>query len=420
MPTDGVADSPGHGTELTPSVRCEACGHDVPSSAYCVRCGNALHRAPESAPGSRRRRRTADYAASPGEPVLAIRIVSTLFPHLPRAHVEAFRWSLIIGAAAIVAPAAAGLYPVALIVAAFAVPVVIVLYLYAVEVYEDEPVRVVAATAAWGVVAGIVSGLLAGVLSLPNPVADGASRGSEIITGGVVVPLIGAALASIGPLLLLRYRKFNDVLDGTTFGVIAGSWFVGAQALAIGVGTLAGGLRPPGDPSAWIARLLALGVVSPVLWSATLGSVMGALWLRYRAPVHDRAALGLVGDPAVAALAGVIVLSAAAIGQLLLTETWALVWLAVLAALPLIWLRRTIHLGLLEESAEGEIGLAVRCWNCERLTPHHTFCAHCGIALRALPKVRHGRRIHSDEPRADLGGKALAGRAVARDPETDT
>ena len=54
-----------------------------------------------------------------------------------------------------------------------------------------------------------------------------------------------------------------------------------------------------------------------------------------------------------------------------------------------------IHVGLLEEAAEREIGPAIRCANCGRSTPRHTFCAHCGVALAALPKAASRRPVHA-------------------------
>src|SRR5262249_46644996 len=63
-----------------------------------------------------------------------------------------------------------------------------------------------------------------------------------------------------------------------------------------------------------------------------------------------------------------------------------LLWLALLAVLALIWLRAVIHLGLLEEAAEIEIGPPIICPHCGRLTPLHSFCGNCGTALRAYPK----------------------------------
>jgi hypothetical protein len=68
--------------------------------------------------------------------------------------------------------------------------------------------------------------------------------------------------------------------------------------------------------------------------------------------------------------------------------TVALVGIAVLAILGLIWMRLLIHLGLMQEAAEIEIGPPITCPECGALTPYHTFCVNCGIALRALPRGR--------------------------------
>jgi len=51
-------------------------------------------------------------------------------------------------------------------------------------------------------------------------------------------------------------------------------------------------------------------------------------------------------------------------------------------------LRRTLHVALLEEAADIEIGPAFTCANCGATTLRHTFCGNCGISLRAMPKVR--------------------------------
>ncbi|MGH2464159.1 MAG: hypothetical protein ACRDGI_01745, partial [Candidatus Limnocylindrales bacterium] len=66
---------------------CPHCGMSVPHLHFCVRCGSPLDQ-------SARRH---EFAAHPGEPVQAVRLFSTLFPHLPRAGYDAFRYSLLLG-----------------------------------------------------------------------------------------------------------------------------------------------------------------------------------------------------------------------------------------------------------------------------------------------------------------------------------
>jgi hypothetical protein len=194
-----------------------------------------------------------------------------------------------------------------------------------------------------------------------------------------------------GPLVLLPYRKFNDVLDGATFGATTAVSFTGALVLSQGADLFTGGLRPGGDSLPWIVRLLSLGVASPLIAAGVIGAAAGAFWLQYRAPVRDRQRLGFVGQPVVATILAFVILILAALGVQLLPLLPGLLWQALLAVIALVWLRGVIHLGLLQEAAEIEIGPPIVCPNCGRTTPAHSFCGNCGASLRALPKARAPR-----------------------------
>ena len=242
----------------------------------------------------------------------------------------------------------------------------------------------------WGVVAGVGVGLLAHLLapSAIGQVTESTQR--RVLTQGVLIPVVATVLMLAGPLALLPYRKFNDVLDGATFGAASAVAFVGAMVITESAPLLGEGLRPVALVSPWLFRLLALAIAMPVLAAGAIGGAAGAFWLRYRAPVANRDVLGVLGRPPVAVAFAAVLLVAGALAPLLVRPALALAWLVVLDGVALVWLRRVIHLGLLEESLEIEIGLPLRCANCGRQTPRHTFCAHCGIALRALPKGRWG------------------------------
>ena len=372
---------------------CRRCAHEVPALEFCVRCGHPLDDDPAASPGDPALRD--QYAAAPEEGAVAVRIISTLFPQLPRADMETFRWALIIGLAAVIGLAVAGIYPVALLAAAILVPLLMVLYLYDVDVYEDEPIRIIALTMAWGALAGAVVGLLAAILfPLGTSITAGPSV-ETVVARGVLVPLVGGALMLLGPLALLRYPKFNDVLDGATFGAAAAVSFVGAQALTNAMALFSAGLRPAGEPLPWVARLLELGLAQPLLAAGVMGAATGAYWLRFRTP-SDRNRLGILGSPAAATLLALAALVVAAVGRLLLSQAIALLWLAVLAAVALVWLRRVIHVGLLQEASEIELQGTITCANCRRTTPYHSFCGHCGVSLRALPKSRGVRPPTTD------------------------
>ncbi len=361
-------------------IICEDCGQETADTPYCVRCGHRRGRAPVAA--ARR-----GFSANPTEAALSLRIISTIFPQLPRDEMRAFRWALLLGTAIVVVLGAVGAFPVALVAAAVLVPLVMVVYLYDVDIYEDEPLRIYVFTFVSGAILGALTGLVLRAAVHQN-VLSGGYDATSIAVLGVAVPLVSGALMLIGPIVLLRYPRFNDMLDGATFGATAAAAFVGAQIIAQSIDLLRDGLFPTADRALWVARLLAQGVALPLIAGGAVGAACGALWLHYRAPSRDRSRLGRLGHPAVALASGGLLLVLAALSRLLLAEIPALIAQVILAAIALIWLRLVLHGGLIEESLEIPIGPDIICPYCGKATPFHTFCGECGVALRALPKAR--------------------------------
>jgi hypothetical protein len=316
-----------------------------------------------------------------------------------------FRVSLGFGGAVVLVLGVLRILPVALIAAAVLLPLLTLLYLREVDIYEDDPLRVIALTMLWGVVAGIAVGLVTRALTSNGAAYLNQAQGTTIVLQGILLPLLGMVLALAGPLTLLRYRRFNDVLDGVTFGASTAAAFAGAEVITYGFSILSGGLRPAGATGQLLGRLATIAVAIPVLEMAAVAAVAGAFWLHYRAPVRDRESLGALGNPYVAFVAGAALVMAGFSLQPLMGTGWWLVCLLVLDAVALLWLRRLIHLGLLEESSEIPIGAPITCANCGAPTPRHTFCINCGISLQALPKQRPDGPGHalSSEP---AGGTA--------------
>jgi hypothetical protein len=352
-----------------------------------VRCGAHLGAEPGTAAPSRQR---GAFAAAPHQRLSAPWVISSLFPQLPRHSLIGFRVSLGFGGALVLVLGVLRILPVALIGAAVLLPLLTLLYLREVDIYEDDPMRVIALTMLWGVVAGVAVGLLTRAVTSEGTAYLSQSPGTTIFVQGILLPLLGLVLALAGPLTLLRYRRFNDVLDGVTFGASAAAAFAGTEVITYGFSILSGGLRPGGATAQLLGRLATIAVAIPVLEMATASAVAGAFWLHYRAPVRDRDSLGPLGNPAVALVAGGVLVMAGFSLQPLMATGWWLLCLLVLDALALVWLRRVIHLGLLEESAEIPIGAPITCANCGVQTPRHTFCINCGISLQALPKHRPG------------------------------
>jgi hypothetical protein len=381
-------------SESPSTIKCPRCEHEVPATSYCVRCGEWLVDDLSTHPSGRR-----GFTAAPHESRFTPNMISTIFPQLPRADMDSFRASLALGAAAIIVLALFRLFPLGLVGSAVLVPLLVILYLWDVDLYEDEPLFVLGLTIAWGAGAGVAIGFLTRHIVDPEAGLAVQTTNHTLLWSGILIPLISFALMLAGPLPLLPYRKFNDVLDGATFGGACAVAFVGAEILTHSADFLGSGIRPVGSTVPWALRLISLGVVVPVLAACAVGGAAGVLWLRYRAPVRDRNILGPLSQPVVAIPLAAALIAGAALIQLY-TDTWLELFLLILAALiALIWLRQMIHIGLLQEASEIEIGAPITCGNCGKQTPRHTFCAHCGVSLQALPKAQRPPR-----PWAEAGG----------------
>jgi RsiW-degrading membrane proteinase PrsW (M82 family) len=288
-----------------------------------VVCGSRLG---EGA-GARRK----EFSAAPGQSVLRPAPLSTIFPQLPNDEMRNFYTALGIGVVIMVALAVFGFFPLALVAAAVLIPIITVVYVYDVDVYEDEPIRIIGLTMLAGAIAGAIAGLLARILAPVDAASLMEPSSTDALIRVVVMPIVGLILTLIGPIFLLRYRRFNDVLDGATFGVAAAVSFAGAALLVQAWPYFAVGLQPGGDVGGWIFRLLNLGILLPLLYAGAVGIVGGALWLQYRAPVRDRNALGPLGKPVIAIPAAAAALILGALALEIASEWLALIWLLVLA-----------------------------------------------------------------------------------------
>src|SRR6202171_2832074 len=195
--------------EGPPLITCPHCQKVVPAGNFCGHCGAHLTSASTT-------RRNA-FAAVPSEHVAQLSIISTLFPHLPHRRGGAFRWALVAGGAVVLLLAALHLFAPATVAATLLLPVLYLLYLYEVEVYEDEPWLVIGATMVTGAVLGYAftafSGRAGSGLTLTG------DRDDAFVLGGVAIPIVAQALMLAGPLFLYAFRgRFREPLERLTFG----------------------------------------------------------------------------------------------------------------------------------------------------------------------------------------------------------
>jgi PrsW family intramembrane metalloprotease len=362
--------------EGPPLVNCPHCGMVVPAGDFCGHCGAHLVTASTS--------RTHAFAAVPSERVAHPSIISTLFPHLPHRRGGAFRWALIAGGTAVLLLASLHLFAPATVAASFLLPVLYLLYLYEVEVYEDEPWLLIAATMITGAVLGYAVSTYSGeALSRLNLTGD---RENAFVLAGVAIPIVAQALMLAGPLFLYLFRpRYREPLDGLTFGAASALGFTLTSSLVAFWPLIGGSLVASGAPLDWSLRLLRAGILVSLINASTTGLVTAAVWLHR----YDRRRAGLPWTTSILATLIVAVVAQVVIGMLGfaipdLVASTAVLLVATLALL--LYVRLVIHQALLVEGAEHEIGPEAPCPECHRVVPTMAFCPACGAARAAGTK----------------------------------
>ena len=361
-----------------PLVLCPHCGSMVPAGEFCGHCGAHLTRGTAS--------RQHAFAAVPSEPVVHLSIVTTLFPHLPHRRGGAFRWALLAGATAVVILAALHLFAPATIAAVLLLPVLYLLYLYEVEVYESEPWLLIGATMVAGAVLGYAftrfTGETVGGLEISRDV------GTSVLFAGVVLPIVAQALMLAGPLFLYFFRSLlREPLDGLTFGAASALGFTFAMMLTALWPLLGGPLVGSGSPLDWALRLLNAGILIMLVNASTTSLVTASVWLqRYDLRRASRGWEASVLATLVVAVGAQIVLG---VQSVVVPDLVLQVGIRAVAAVALLmYLRLVIHQSLLAEGAAHEIGPDATCPECHRIVPTMPFCPSCGVARAAAKPTR--------------------------------
>jgi len=315
--------------------------------------------------------------------VLRIAVISTFFPHLPRRHAHLFRETFTIGLLVVVLLAALRLYAPALIAAAALLPILYVLYLYEVEVWETDSVSVLPATLGLGAALGV--GYSLGFGQVVTVGLGGPRQGAAF--SGVLLPVVSQLLMIVGPLLLLGRVRFDEALDGLSFGITSALGFTFASVIAGYWHTLTAPLFGSGSISTeQIAGIARAAILAGVVNAATTGIVTSSLWLRRHGRSRKRHDHVLLRLPAAVVIAFGFQIALGIVTYFVTSLLLVVILWAIAAAALLVWVRITVHHALLEEGAEHVIGEASACPECHLLVPTMYFCPACGAARSAVPK----------------------------------
>jgi RsiW-degrading membrane proteinase PrsW (M82 family) len=292
--------------------------------------------------------------------------------------------ALVAGAAAVIMLALLHLYTPATVAAVFVLPLLYLIYLYEVEVYESEPWLVIGATMVAGAILGYAfTAFSSDALSRSTITAD---RSTAFVLSGLTIPVVAQALMLAGPLFLYLFRgSFREPLDGLTFGASSALGFTVASSLTVFWPLITAPLVGSDAPLDWAFRLTRAGLLVSLVNASTTALVAAAIWLRrYDRRRANRAWQSSILGALLVAFGVQIALGV--VGFVVDDLLFGFVVLALAAAALLLYVRLVIHQALLVEGAEHEIGPDRRCPECHRIVPTMTFCPACGAARAAAPK----------------------------------
>lgn len=384
------------------TMTCPICGNVVPVGAYCAACGTHIAHAPQQ-PSARRAH---SYVAAPGESVLHLSIVSSLFPHLSHRSRGPFRLGLTAVVVALLVLSGLRLQAPAIAVAALGIPLLFQLYIYEANLYDEEPVLTTLLTIILGAALGVGWSLLTShyVTSASRLTLLGGGRTGSGTTHVFLATLVpaGSQLLMVVPVVLmwlLRGRRYRETMDGFVFGSASALGFVAAAVITDLAPELRAGARIHGSTSNLYVQTVVHGIALPLVAACATGLIGAALWLqrnRSVARVPGRV-FTLWPVALVAALAVQVGLGYADVS----TPGNAVVLVAHLAAAAayLLALRIGLHHVLLHEAHDVRIGPPRVCHHCHHVVPAAPFCPNCGAA--EVASSRSSRRQLSLQPAAE-------------------
>lgn len=369
---------------MTEQVTCPVCGRTVPSGRYCAACGAHLPHGGSTSPN-----RVRSFTVNPSEHVWHPSPVSLLFPRLPQEESVSFRLALLLIAVALIVVGYLRLSGASVALAAAAVPVLFLIYLVDVEVFERRPLLTLALTAGIGAVLGVIWALLTGKYITQTELLNASHAGApagRVLVVAVLFPLGMQALMLAGPLLLRGFLAHDEVLDGYVAGVASALSFLLTSTLVNLFPEVQSG--PTAIAMDVFSAIITLihGLVVPLIWAGTTGLVSAAVWLR-TGPTRTIPQGGWSTTylfVVVVAAAAQICMGFAAIYVQHVSS--ALLIYCGIGLLLLFISRFSLHHMLLEEAVEPPPAGEMVCAHCGHVVPRGAFCPNCGGALRAMPK----------------------------------
>ena len=372
---------------------CPACTSTVPVAPFCGSCGADLRR---DVTERRKLLRPNVFVAAHREPIAVPLVTSTLCPHLAGPDRAPFRHGLRLALIALIGASMLKLLPVVVVLSAFAVPLLFVLYLWRSDIFRDIPKRAMVLTPIIGIGLSVAWWLWTGSRlagSYGIPLAAGFQL-LDVLDLGLAVS-VGDSVLMLVPAMLVRLLRPPTVesLDGFVIGALGALCYTTAGTVTWLAPQFVAGLLDNYDSWRLLSRAVLYGIFDP-LTAAAAGGMMGLLlWFkpsrRGGQPRRVRLALAACAVLGVLYYNGVYVVDAGNSPRFLEVS----INLGI-TALALLTLRFAMQIAVLHEVPDRASEQLVRCIHCGGTVPDMPFCLDCGAAARA--SSRSARRLRRD------------------------
>ncbi len=384
-------------------MKCSTCSTENPDVAhFCHRCGSSLR------PGSGR---AATFAVQSSEGVNQFALISTIMPHTNRQTADTYRWAFIASAVLILGATFLGLLPIAIASAAFLVPLVYLVYIADMNVWEDASGKVVA-----GVF--VVTGLLSVLVTLLffhwifaeqwNELLFSSARGGigampigSLLIFAVLLPVVAELVKNLAACVLARMPQFDDMIDGLTFGVASGTSYAAAETIVLFAPVFtAEAFRTTSGLTTWLVVVVNLMVVKSLIYGTATGISVASF--SGKGEGTDGFTGVFVRGFAFAAGANVVYwLGVRLAANLPWGQAMGLLWGFIVLAVLVVRIRVVMHSALLEAAVEDAAKAGAKrstevagfCPECEHaIMPGSQFCMTCGNSVRTT-SVQNRRHL---------------------------
>jgi hypothetical protein len=373
---------------------CSACHQGVPTGPFCGRCG-ADQRTP--ATQIRKLLRPNAFIAAHRQPVFIPMITSTLCPHLAGPDRIVFRHGLILAAGGLIGVSALQHLPLLVVLTAFAIPLLFVLYLWRSDIFRDIPARAMILTPIIGVALGVTWWVWSADRvshSYGIPLSAGFQLQS-VLNLGLAVSAVDTLLKWV-PAVVVRLLRIPSIesLDGYVIGALGALAYTTAGTVTWLAPQFVAGLLDYHDSWRLLSQAILYGVFDP-LTAAAAGGTMGLLlWFRpgkrTGQPRRLRMTLAICVAVTSCCYLGLYVVDA---GNNLRGLETAINLAITIAAVQT--LRFALQIAVMHEAPGDATGEPVRCIHCSATVPDMPFCPECGCAARASSRSARRLRLGS-------------------------